>query len=94
MVKCFRLSSTLLSMFVNFGLVYLVNIYSRATKAHTGAYLAARIAECLRGYGIQNKVSVGVARIERESNGGAQRLAPTRASTSVAALNAFLFTID
>jgi hypothetical protein len=29
---------------------------NRATKAHTGAYLAARIAECVRDYGIENKV--------------------------------------
>ncbi|KAF8973358.1 hypothetical protein BDZ97DRAFT_1604847, partial [Flammula alnicola] len=28
----------------------------RATKAHTGVYLAARIATCLREHGIQDKV--------------------------------------
>lgn len=33
---------------------------SRATKAYTGAYLAERIAECLRDYGIENKVCTRV----------------------------------
>ena len=28
----------------------------RATKAHTGIYLAGRISECLHDFGIQNKV--------------------------------------
>ena len=32
------------------------NTFSRATKAHTGAYLADRIAECLREFGIEKKV--------------------------------------
>lgn len=30
----------------------------RASKGHTGSYLAARISECLHEYGIQDKVSV------------------------------------
>ena len=30
--------------------------FSRASKAHTGTYLAARIVECLHEYGIQQKV--------------------------------------
>jgi hypothetical protein len=30
----------------------------RASKGHTGSYLAARISECLHDYGIQDKVSV------------------------------------
>ena len=36
--------------------IYLSLLLQRATKAHTGAYLAACIAECLREYGIDDKV--------------------------------------
>ena len=30
----------------------------RASKGHTGSYLAARISECLHEYGIQDKVHI------------------------------------
>lgn len=32
-------------------------IFGRASNAHTGSYLASRVAECLREYGIHDKVS-------------------------------------
>lgn len=31
--------------------------YSRASRAHTGVYLAGRIAQCLHEYGIEDRVS-------------------------------------
>jgi p-aminobenzoyl-glutamate transporter AbgT len=34
------------------------NFFTRVTKAHIGEYLAAQIAECLREYGVQDKVLV------------------------------------
>jgi hypothetical protein len=37
---------------------------TRANKAHTGVYLAARIAECLRDYGIQDKVIENIYKLK------------------------------
>ena len=57
-VDC-KMVSTILD-FIKYAIVYLLGIeshsFTRATQAHTGAYLAARLAECLREFGIQNKV--------------------------------------
>jgi hypothetical protein len=39
-----------------FCLVFMSDFLKRVTKAHTGEYLGARIAECLREYGIHEKV--------------------------------------
>ena len=36
----------------------ITNIHHRASKGHTGSYLAARISECLHEYEIQDKVSI------------------------------------
>jgi lipoate-protein ligase B len=36
--------------------VYQTHTHARATRAHTGIYLADHMADCLRGYGIHDKV--------------------------------------
>jgi hypothetical protein len=38
--------------------IQLLTTVSRATKGHTGAYLAGRISECLHDFGIQRKVAI------------------------------------